>query len=140
VDSIRDENNVRHGRTTVVITGVNTISLYVSDQQQARDFYVDKLGFEVRTDASMGPAGRWLEVAPKGARTGLVLADAAGYGKQDRIGDSADLIFSTDDVNGLHERLVALGVPVTAPETQPWGTFVKVTDPDGHTFLVSGRS
>lgn len=122
-----------------MITDINTISLYVSDQQQACDFYVDKLGFEVRQDASMGPAGRWLEVAPKGARTGLVLADAAGFGKQDRIGASADLTLSTDDINALYERLVALGVPVTEPETEPWGTYVTVTDPDGNTMVVGHR-
>lgn len=120
-----------------MITNVNTVSVYVTDQQRARDFYVDVLGFEVRRDASMGPLGRWLEVAPKGARTGLVLASAEGFGKQDRVGDSADLTFATDDVQGLYERLNERGVEATAPETQEFGTFIKVTDVDGNTFVVS---
>jgi lactoylglutathione lyase len=119
-----------------MITGINTVSLYVSDQEQARQFYVDKLGFAVTTDADMGPMGRWVEVAPAGAQTAFVLADAAGFDKKDRIGDSADVTLSCSDVQALHADLVAKGVAVTAPETQEWGTFVKITDPDGHEFVV----
>src|SRR4051794_19467553 len=116
---------------------MSTVTLYVADQDTAHDFYVGKLGFEVRREADMGPMGRWLEVAPKDARTALMLADAAGFGKQDRIGASADLTFATDDITGLYERLVALGIEATEPERQQWGSFVKVTDPDGHVFVVS---
>jgi lactoylglutathione lyase len=50
-----------------VITSLNTVSLYVTDQQKALDFYVGTLGFELRREADMGPMGRWLEVAPQGA-------------------------------------------------------------------------
>ena len=120
-----------------MITKLNTVTLYVSDQDKARDFYVGRLGLTVRREADMGPMGRWLEVAPDGADSGFMLADAAAFGKTDRIGASADLVLHTDDVAGLHQRLTAAGVPVTEPETQEWGTFVKVTDPDGLVFVVS---
>lgn len=120
-----------------MITALNTITLYVSDQDKAREFYVGQLGFRVRREADMGPMGRWLEVAPDGAQTGFMLANAASFGKQDRVGASADLVLHTDDIAGLHQRLTAAGVPVTEPETQAWGTFVKVTDPDGLVFVVS---
>jgi catechol 2,3-dioxygenase-like lactoylglutathione lyase family enzyme len=120
-----------------MITKVNTVTLYVGDQDKSRDFYVGQLGFQVRREADMGPMGRWLEVAPEGAETGFMLASAAAFGKPDRIGTSADLVLHTDDVAGLHERLTKAGIPVTGPETQAWGTFVKVTDPDGLVFVVS---
>ena len=120
-----------------MITALNTVTLYVSDQDKARDFYVDLLGFHIRREADMGPMGRWLEVAPEGARTGFMLASAAAFGKQDRVGGSADLVLHTDDVTELHRRLTAAGVPVTEPESQAWGTFVKVTDPDGLVLVVS---
>lgn len=122
-----------------MITNINTVSLYVSDQQRARDFYVDKLGFEVTTDADMGEMGRWIEVAPPGAQSAFMLADAAKFQKTDRIGDSADVTLSCSDVRALHADLTAKGVPVTEPEAQPWGTFIKITDPDGHEFVVSGK-
>lgn len=120
-----------------MITRINTVTLYVSDQDKARDFYVEQLGFQVRRDADMGPMGRWLEIAPEGAPTAVMLASAAAFGKADRIGSSADLVLHTDDVAGLHQRLAAAGVPVTEPDSQAWGTFIKVTDPDGLQIVVS---
>ena len=94
-----------------MITKINTVTLYVSDQQKARDFYVEYLGFRIRRDEDMGPMGRWLEVAPDGAQTGFMLASAAGFGKQDQIGASADIVLHTDDVAALHQRLTAVGLP-----------------------------
>ncbi|MGH3375652.1 MAG: hypothetical protein ACRDP6_13005 [Actinoallomurus sp.] len=79
-------------------------------------------------------------MAPKGGQTSLVLASAADFGRQARVDESVDLTFATDDVHGLHDRLTALGVTMTSPETQSFGTFIKVTRPDGHTFVVSDLS
>jgi lactoylglutathione lyase len=41
-----------------MIGKINTVSLYVADQERSLRFYVDVLGFEVRTDAQLGPMGR----------------------------------------------------------------------------------
>lgn len=41
-------------------------TIYVLDQESAFDFYVNKLGFEVKTDVPLGPSMRWLTVCPKG--------------------------------------------------------------------------
>jgi len=127
----------REFKEASVITRLNTVSLYVADQERSREFYVDALGFAVRADAQIGETGRWLEVAPVNGQTAFVLADAVAFGKQDRVGSSADVTLSCDDVYALHQSLSAKGVTVTQPEQQDWGTFVRVTDPDGHTFIVS---
>ena len=47
-----------------MITKLNHVSIFVLDQDSAFDFYVNKLGFTVNTDASMGPGKRWLTVNP----------------------------------------------------------------------------
>ena len=47
-----------------MITKANHFSIFVLDQESAYDFYVNKLGFKVNTDAVMGPKGRWLTVNP----------------------------------------------------------------------------
>lgn len=119
-----------------MITAINTVTLYVSDQERARAFYVDQLGFDVCADNDMGPMGRWLEVGPAGGHTRFVLADAAGFGQNDRIGDSAGVTLTAADLTALHADLSAKGVPVTEPEAAPWGTSLQVTDPDGQVFLV----
>src|SRR5207237_6498813 len=47
-----------------MITKASHFSIFVLDQTSAYDFYVNKLGFKVNTDAEMGPKGRWLTVSP----------------------------------------------------------------------------
>src|SRR5687767_6732688 len=49
----------------LMITRLSHYSIYVLDQDQAYDFYVNKLGFEVVTDATMDNGFRWLTVRPK---------------------------------------------------------------------------
>jgi lactoylglutathione lyase len=119
-----------------VITHLNTVTVYVSDQQRSLDFYVDKLGFEKRADRDMGPAGRWIEVCPVGAATGLVLVRGDAFDKQDRVGSSADLVFDTDDVYAAHKTLAGCGVEISEPHVQAWGTSFQVTDPDGLAVLI----
>lgn len=47
-----------------MITRLNHVSIFVLNQESAFDFYVNKLGFKVNTDAAMGDKGRWLTVNP----------------------------------------------------------------------------
>ena len=47
-----------------MITKVSHMCIYVLDQERAYDFYVNKLGFKVHTDAPMGNDMRWLTVCP----------------------------------------------------------------------------
>jgi len=120
-----------------VITELHTVALYVADQDRAKRFYLDSLGFELGADQpGLGGIGRWIEVAPKGAQTSFMLADGAGWNKQDRIGNSADVTLRCDDARALHAELTAKGVPVTEPQTQRFGTFIDITDPDGHQLRV----
>ncbi|MGH2882793.1 MAG: VOC family protein [Solirubrobacteraceae bacterium] len=120
-----------------MITELHTVALYVADQDRAKRFYVDALGFELGADQpGLGGIGRWIEVAPEGAQTSFMLADGAGWNKQDRIGKSADVTLRCDDARALHAELTAKGVPVTEPETQRFGTFIDITDPDGHRLRV----
>jgi catechol 2,3-dioxygenase-like lactoylglutathione lyase family enzyme len=120
-----------------VITELHTVALYVADQDRAKRFYVDTLGFELGADQpGLGGIGRWIEVAPEGAQTSFMLADGAGWNKQDRIGESADVTLRCDDAQALYAELAAKGVPVTEPQTQRFGTFIDITDPDGHRLRV----
>ena len=120
-----------------MITELHTVALYVADQDRSERFYLDMLGFELRADQpGLGGVGRWIEIAPKGSQTAFMLADAAGWGKQDRIGKSADVTLRCEDARALHAELTAKGVPVTEPQTQRFGTFIDITDPDGHQLRV----
>jgi lactoylglutathione lyase len=56
-----------------MISRIATAAVYVEDQQKAKAFWVEKAGFEVTVETPMGPGATWLEVAPKGAQSALVL-------------------------------------------------------------------
>src|SRR5258707_5964984 len=53
-------------RRTIMIQKMSHATIYVLDQDQAKDFYVGKLGFEVKVDHTMPSGFRWLTVSPKG--------------------------------------------------------------------------
>jgi predicted enzyme related to lactoylglutathione lyase len=120
-----------------VITKVNTVVLYVADQQRSLDFYVGKLGFEKHTDAEMAPGRRWIEVVPPGAQTTVTLFPAEpDYRRPEGL---SWLTFSCDDAQATYEQLRERGVEVSEPVTEPWSTYLQITDPDGYTFVVGER-
>lgn len=55
------------------IIDVEGVAVPVADQDEALHFYVGKLGFEVRRDVPMADGGRWIQVAPPGAKTTIAL-------------------------------------------------------------------
>jgi catechol 2,3-dioxygenase-like lactoylglutathione lyase family enzyme len=60
-------------RLTMPIQDVTVISVPVSDQDRAKAFYVDTLGFELIRDDDSVPGIRWIQVAPKKGATALTL-------------------------------------------------------------------
>jgi lactoylglutathione lyase len=124
-----------------MIEYVGTVSVYVSDQQRAKDFYVNKLGMELRTDAELYPGApsRWIAVAPKGAKTEIILylPDENWEHYKAVVGKSQSITLSTSDVQATYDELMAKGVEfVSAPETQPWGTFATLKDSEGNQILL----
>src|SRR5712692_4093593 len=124
-----------------MITTVHTTTVYVSDQDRALDFYVNKLGFETRSDQPLGPESRWIEVAPPGAQTTLLLykptPDAPGAETyelaESRIGKNTGVLLTTDDINATYRELSSRGVQFpTPPEKQEWGWWAVLSDPDGN--------
>ena len=56
-----------------MIECVRVVSVPVSDQDRAKSFYTDTLGFELRIENVFGDGMRWIEVAPEGSTTSLSL-------------------------------------------------------------------
>ena len=120
-----------------MISRVAAAILAVADQDVMAAFFVEKLGFATTTDAEMWPGARWVEVAPPGAATGLVLSPAAAF---DRDPDTAyPMTFACADPATTAAELRAAGVEVTDPVSEPWGTYIRVTDPEGRQLLVNDR-
>jgi catechol 2,3-dioxygenase-like lactoylglutathione lyase family enzyme len=118
----------------VAITHVQLLSLPVSDQDRARAFYVDVLGFDLVRDNPMGTDARWVQVAPKGAATSISLVT---WFPTMPAGSVKGLVLETDDLEGDVADLVAKGVVIEGGiQTQPWGRFVTFDDPDGNGIVL----
>ncbi len=84
-----------------MIKHVSLTTVYVSDQDKALDFYVNKLGFEVRADATMGDM-RWIQVAPRGAVTTIVLAHGYGGWSEEKVGQFTCVGLEADDLEATY--------------------------------------
>jgi catechol 2,3-dioxygenase-like lactoylglutathione lyase family enzyme len=113
---------------------VLSVSVPVSDQEQAKKFYVDTLGFELLVDNSWREGLRWIEVAPKGSAASLMLVSwsAPVLPSLYRV-----IVVATDDIQPIHEELVAKGISFDLPPTElSNGTQAIFRDPDGNALVL----
>lgn len=128
----------------ITITG-----LYVLDQDEAVDFYVNKLGFEVRADFDLGFM-RWLTVGVPGDTGREVLLERPGEPaiSEELAAQVRDLltkgalglgfILTTDDCRKTFEELKAKGVEIIQePTEQPYGIDCAIRDPFGNHIRIS---
>lgn len=110
------------------------VALLVRDYDEALDFFVGKLDFELVEDSDLGAGKRWVVVAPPAAReTRLLLAQAADETQASRIGLQAGgrvfLFLYTDDFWRDYRRLRERGVTFReAPREEPYGTVAVFED------------
>lgn len=120
-----------------MIKQLKFVSVPVSDQQRALDFYTRKIGFSILTDQQFGPGMRWIELGVNGG-TGIALFTPPGH--EARIGSFSGISFEADNVEKTYKELVACGVEFTQPpKRESWGTSAIFKDPDGNTFVLSSR-
>ena len=136
-----------------MIKRLSHTSVFVLDQDSAYDFYVNKLGFEVRTDAAFGEGFRWLTVGPKGQpdlEIALMPLHEGPHLPAEKVEVLRDLIAShtfgagvleTDDVQKEYDELSAKGVEfVQAPEEQFYGIEALFRDDSGNWFSLVQRT
>jgi lactoylglutathione lyase len=118
-----------------MIKQIATVAVYVEDQQKAKTFWSEKVGFDIVADHPMGPNAHWLEVAPKGAETRLVIYPKTMMQGSENM--KASIVFQCEDVTNTYEKLKANGVEFLGePQEMQWGKFVQFKDEDGNEFLL----
>jgi catechol 2,3-dioxygenase-like lactoylglutathione lyase family enzyme len=117
---------------------VVSVSVPVSDQEQARDFYVDTLGFELQVDNSWREGMRWIEVAPEGSATSLVLVS---WSESLLPSLYRVIVITTEDIQEIYEEFSAKGVFFDLPPTElSNGTQAMFRDPDGNALVLWDHS
>lgn len=132
-----------------MIQKLSHATIYVLDQEQALDFYTNKLGFEVRLDMTIDSGFRWLTVGSK-SQPDLELAliaikpgvfDEAAAGHFRALLEQGALgvgVFATDDCHATYAELSAKGVEFMAPpQEHPYGIDATFRDNSGNTFTLT---
>jgi catechol 2,3-dioxygenase-like lactoylglutathione lyase family enzyme len=118
------------------ISTINLVMIPSADQDKSIEFYVEKLGFEKRTDVPFGGDYRWVEVYPPSGTTGIALAPPR---EGDPTGVQTGISLATDDVDATHAELKSAGVDVDAEVSRmgdPVPPMFWFRDPDGNTLLI----
>jgi predicted enzyme related to lactoylglutathione lyase len=111
---------------------ISIVSIPVADQERAKDFYVNSLGFELVSDSTMGDQ-RWIEIKPPGAETALTLVT----GTPPVPTDSPFGTLACDNVDESYEVLKAKGVKFQSePATEFWGRFATFHDSEGNGWAL----
>ena len=130
--------------------GVETVGLYVRDQDEALEFYVEKLGFTVHTDVRNGDY-RWLTVQhpdQPGFQLGLYkpgppmhdTATAQTLQAMVAKGAMPPLVLAVADCRAAYERLRERGVEFTQEPTERYGAVdANFRDPSGNGWKMIGR-
>jgi predicted enzyme related to lactoylglutathione lyase len=125
--------------------------VHVLDQDSAKEFYSQKLAFEVRSDEQMGPI-RWLTVSPPEQHDVELLLLEPGAPLQDEEtartvralvpkGAFGGASFETDDCRATFRELSERGVEfVEEPSEQPWGISAVFKDDSGNWFNLVERT
>jgi predicted enzyme related to lactoylglutathione lyase len=134
-----------------MITKHSHSTVYVLDQDRAKAFYTQKLGFEVRDDAKMGNF-RWLTVAPKTQPDACIILMALEPGPM-MDQESCDMIrallkkgvlgggvLETDDCRRTYEELKAKGVEfIREPKEMPYGIEALFRDDSGNFYSMGQK-
>ena len=130
---------------------VANAQLWVLDQDEALEFWTQKIGWEVRADITMPELGdfRWLSVGPSGQEDisvvlmaipgAPVMDDAAKEQLEELVakGWAGTVFLTADDVQATYEELRDRGVEFTeAPAEQPYGIDSEFRDPSGNKFRL----
>jgi catechol 2,3-dioxygenase-like lactoylglutathione lyase family enzyme len=135
-----------------MIERLSHATISVDDQDAAHDFYVGKLGFEVRTDHRMDNGFRWLTVGPKGQKdVEIVLMkptagpmfdeeDVEAIHKLARRGKLGAGVFYTRDCRRTYETLKERGVEfMSEPTEQFYGVEATFRDSAGNWYSLTER-
>jgi catechol 2,3-dioxygenase-like lactoylglutathione lyase family enzyme len=130
-----------------MITNISLVTLYVSDQDAARAFYVDHLGFEAKVDVQLGEGFRWVTIGHPSQPNlevtlmipGPPLDDqmAEAIRRSQAAGSMGGFGLSTDDCQKTYDELTAKGIEfVQPPSERPYGVEAVMRDNSGNWLVL----
>ncbi len=106
---------------------IEIVSIPVSDQESAKDFYMNKMGFKLIVEAPMIDS-KWIQL---GLESGATITLVTWFDNMPP-GCINGLVIETDDIEKEETLLQSRGVETGKIDQTPWGRFMWVKDPDGN--------
>lgn len=113
---------------------IELVVIPVTDVDRARDFYKDKVGFNLDHDHTVNKKLRFVQMTPVGSACSICFG--IGISDDMKPGCIKGLQMVVKDVQAAHDELKERGVEVTDVYTQVWGKFVRFNDPDGNAWVL----
>ena len=122
-----------------MINKIGKITIYVNNQEEAKEFWTKKMNFVVKLEQPMGPNMKWLEVGPsEDSFTTFVIYEKnlmLAQNPQANVGHP-NIILSTDDIESTYNEMKTNEVGVGEIMKMPYGSMFKFKDMDGNDYLV----
>lgn len=112
---------------------IEMVSVPVSNQEEAKQFYTDKLGFNLIFEGQTPDGGKWVQLGLPNDNTSITLGSGQMFSP---VGSLKGLMISTDDIEKDVEQLKAKGVNVADIQNFPHGRITFLSDPDGNQWLI----
>jgi catechol 2,3-dioxygenase-like lactoylglutathione lyase family enzyme len=109
------------------------ITIPVSDVDRAKEFYVERAGFNADHDHQVKEGLRFVQLTPPGSGCSISIGEGLS---EMTPGSLEGLQLVVDDIEEARDRLANGGVEVSEVQDFPWGRFVFFSDPDGNSWAV----
>ncbi|WP_394554736.1 glyoxalase superfamily protein [Agromyces sp. MMS24-JH15] len=113
---------------------IELIHVPVSDVDRAKEFYVDKLGFNADHDVRVSPELRFVQLTPPGSACSIAIGEGLGATLAPGSLDVIQVVVA--DADAVLAELRAKGVDAQGVDDQAWGRFVTLADPDGNRWTL----
>lgn len=122
-----------------MINNIGKITLYVNNQEEAKEFWTKKMKFIVKLEQPMGPNMTWLEVGPsEEAFTTFIIYEKNLMLAQNPQANvlHPNVILSTNDIEETYNEMKGNGIETDEIMKMPYGSMFKFKDQDGNEYLV----
>lgn len=122
-----------------MIDKIGKITIYANNQEEAKDFWINKMNFIVKLEKQMGPSMKWLEVGPSEEEfTTFVIYDKNLMLSQNPKANvnHPSIILSTSNIENTYNKMKSNEVEVGELMIMPYGKMFSFKDQDGNDYLV----
>ncbi|HET7660495.1 MAG TPA: glyoxalase superfamily protein [Oryzihumus sp.] len=112
---------------------IEVVPVPVTDVDRAKTFYVEQVGFHADHDHQVDETVRFVQLTPPGSACSIVIGTGI---VEMEPGSLRGVMIVIDDAEATRRELLERGVDASEVDVQPWGRFVRFSDPDGNLWVL----